>query len=316
MSTTRLPFPLWSLAPRSTTSNSICAQCRRSFASSSVLRSGHNRWSKIKHEKGAADRKKNMQRSTFSKNLALFSKLYGPDPNLNSQLASMIAAAKKAKSLQDPERSARTVLTRITVTAGMPKANIDVAIARGQGKSASGAGLESITLEVMMPPSVALVIDVETESKQRALQDLRKIFKKHNSTLTSTAFLFTRLGRTLLRGKGGDFDEVLMQALEAGAEDVEQDENGDIVLWTQPNMTHQAAQNLSKVLPTEILSSEIIWSPATDTIKLDNAEEATAMGNFLVALRDYADVSSIYANAERGAVSEEVWSVVEENLDG
>ncbi|KAI2636320.1 YebC-like protein [Hypomontagnella submonticulosa] len=199
--------------------------------------------------------------------------VYGPDPNLNSQLATWIAAAKKA---------------------GMPKANIDVAIARGQGKSSSGAGLENVTLEVMMPPAVAIVVDVETDNKQRALQQLRSLTKKHNGTVTPTAFLFTRWARTTLKGKGGeDFDEVMMQALDAGAEDVEQDENGDVILWTQPNTSHQVAQELSKVLSTEILDSEIIWSPTGDKVKLDDAEATTAIGNYLAALQEYPDVQGV-----------------------
>lgn len=176
----------------------------------------------------------------------------------------------------------------------MPKASIDVAVARGQGKSSTGAGLESITLEVMMPSSVAMVIDVETENKQRALQDLRSMIKKHKGTVTPTAFLFTRLGRIILKDNGHEFDEVFMQALEAGAEDVEQDEDNDIIVWTQPNTMHQAVQNLGKVLPSaEILSSEIMWSPTANRIKLDDVDAATAIGNFLVALQEYPDVQGI-----------------------
>ncbi|KAI1134919.1 YebC-like protein [Hypoxylon sp. FL0543] len=287
-------FPSRSLTPRSTAPTAICVQCRRSFTSSSVLRSGHNRWSKIRHEKGAADAKKNAQRSIFAKNLTLYSKLYGPDPNLNSQLAALIATAKKA---------------------GMPKATIDVAIARGQGKSSTGAGLENLTIEIMMPPSVAMVVDVETENRQRALQELRTLIKKHKATITPTAFLFTRQGRTILKGTGADFDEILMQALEAGAEDVEQDENGDLVLWTQPNTTHQAAQNLSKLLSTEILSSDIIWTPTADKVKLDDEEAAAAISKLLDALQEYPGVQGVYANAERGAISEALWNAVEDNLD-
>ncbi|XXH04425.1 hypothetical protein Hte_010839 [Hypoxylon texense] len=288
-------FPIRGLALRPPTSTAICAQCYRPFSSSAMLFSGHNRWSKIKHEKGAADAKKNAQRSTFAKNLTLYSRLYGPDPNMNSQLATVIAAAKKA---------------------GMPKASIDVAVARGQGKSSTGAGLESVTLEVMMPPSVAMVIDVETDNKQRALQELRTMIKRHKGTVTPTAFLFTRLGRIVLKDDGHEFDEVLMQALEAGAEDVEQDEDEDIIIWTQPNTMHQAVQNLGKALPSaEILGSEIIWSPTADKIKLDDADAATAIGNFLTTLQEYPDVQGVYANAERGAISEDTWRVVEDNLD-
>ncbi|KAI8634632.1 duf28 domain-containing protein [Xylariaceae sp. FL1651] len=283
----------------------ICAQCRRSFTSNTILYSGHNKWSKIKHDKAAADKKKNAQRTVFAKQLTMYTKLYGADPNLNTQLASVIAAAKKV---------------------GMPKANIEVAIARGQGKSETGAGLETATLEVMMAPSVAMVIDIETDNKQRALKDLRPLIKKYGGTVTPTAFLFTRQGRTVLgqrrdgdeeieKKEKGDFDEVMMQALDAGAEDVEKDDEGNIVLWTLPNKTHQVAQDLAKTLGLDILSSDIIWSCTSDKTKIDDAEAADGLAKLLAAVQEYPDVQAVYINAERGAVSEEAWSAVEEALD-
>ncbi|KAI1654513.1 YebC-like protein [Daldinia decipiens] len=297
MSTHLFLFPGRSLALRSITS-AICAQRCRSFASSAVLNSGHNRWSKIKHEKGAADAKKNALRSGFAKNLTLWSQLYGPDPSLNGRLATVITAAKKA---------------------GMPKASIDIAIARGQGKSSSGAGLEIMTLEVMIPPAVAMVIDIATDNKQRALQDLRSIVKKYNGTVTPTAFLFARFGRVVLkRDKDDDeedFDEVLMEAVEAGAEEVDQDKNGNAVILTQPNATHQIAQKLSDILSTEILSCEIIWFPIGDKVKLDDKEAATNISAFLTALQEYPDVQGVYANAEQGEISKALWGTIEENLD-
>lgn len=246
--------------------------------------------------------------------------MYGADPNLNTQLASVITAAKKA---------------------GMPKAGIDVAIARGQGKSETGAGLESATLEVMRAPSVAMVIEIESDNKQRSLKDLRAIVKSLGGTVTPTAFLFTRMGRVVLSvrnpgdddhdgenssvtGKGEedvnaaadvDFDEVMMQALDAGAEDVERDDEGNIVLWTQPSLTHQVAQDLAKTLGSNILSSDIIWSCTSDKVKIDDAEEAAMLAKLLNAVAEYPDVQAVYINAERGGVSEEAWSAVEEALD-
>ncbi|RYP49605.1 hypothetical protein DL768_004726 [Monosporascus sp. mg162] len=276
------------------------ARCRRSFSSSTAFHSGHNRWSKIRHEKGAADQKKTLQRNTFAKHLTLYSRLYGPDPNMNPQLASVIATAKKA---------------------GMPKANIDVAIARGQGKSSTGEGLETATLEVMMPSSsAAMVIDIESDNRQRSLKDLRVIVKKYSGNVTPTAFLFTRLGRTVLRSKGegasaGDFDDIFMQAVDAGAEDVEQDDDGSVVLWTQPNVTHQVAHMLAAALGMEIHSSDIVYSPTSDKVKLDEAEAASSLSALLAAVREYPDVQAVYANVEKGDVSEEVWKTVEEHLD-
>ncbi|KAI0440179.1 duf28 domain-containing protein [Xylaria telfairii] len=290
----RIPL---SNAARST----ICAQCRRSFAANAVLSSGHNKWSKIKHEKAAADKKKNTQRSGFAKMLTMYSKMYGPDPNMNTQLASVITLAKKA---------------------GMPKAGIDLAIARGQGKSETGASLETATLEVMLAPSVAMVIDIETDNKQRSLKDLRVLVKKHGGTVTPTAFMFTRQGRAVLSHNDTardetttDFDEVMMQALDAGAEDVERDDEGNIVLWTQPNMTHQVAQDLAKTLSLNILSSDILWSCTSDKVKVDDADEVDVLAKLLSAIREYPDVQDVYINAERGSVSEEAWGAVEEALD-
>ncbi|KAI1735556.1 duf28 domain-containing protein [Xylaria scruposa] len=292
--------------------STICAQCRRSFTANAILSSGHNKWSKIKHEKAAADKKKNAQRSNFAKTLTMYSKMYGPDPNMNSQLASAIATAKKA---------------------GMPKAGIDLAIARGQGKSETGASLETATLEVMLAPSVAMVIDIETDNKKRSLSDLRSLVKKHGGTVTPTAFLFTRQGRVVLSHKNNnddpdsadvgdangsgtmDFDEVMMQALDAGAEDVEKDDDGNVVLWTQPSMTHQVAQDLAKTLGLNIVSSDILWSCTSDKVKVDGAEEVGTLAKLLSVVQEYPDVQAVYVNAERGNVSEEAWSAVEEALD-
>ncbi|TRX91326.1 hypothetical protein FHL15_007748 [Xylaria flabelliformis] len=303
LASARIPL---SKAIRST----ICAQCRRSFTANAILSSGHSKWSKIKHQKAATDQKKTAQRGSFAKMMTMYSKMYGPDPNLNSQLASAIATAKKA---------------------GMPKAGIDMAIARGQGKSESGASLETATLEVMLAPSVAMVIDIETDNKVRSLSDLRYLVKKHGGTVTPTAFLFTRQGRVVLshkdnnnnnndpddaKGNGtADFDEVMMQALEAGAEDVDKDDDGNVVLWTQPSMTHQVAQDLAKTLDLNIMSSDILWSCTSDKVTVDSAEEVDTLANLLSVVQEYPDVQAVYVNAERGNVSEEAWSAVEEALD-
>ncbi len=212
----------------------------------------------------------------------------------------------------------------------MPKASIDVAIARGQGKSETGAGLETATLEAMIAPSIAMVIDIESDNKQRSLKDLRPLVKRWGGTVTPTAFLFTRRGRAVLshnnnndpddvsdatEGEVADFDEVMMQALDAGAEDVEADEEGNIVLWTQPNMTHQVAQDVAKTRSLNILSSDIIWSCTSDRVNVDDAETAETLAKLLSAVREYPDVQAVYTNAERGDVSEEAWSAVEEALD-
>ena len=217
----------------------------------------------------------------------------------------------------------------------MPKAGIDVAIARGQGKTETGAGLETATLEVMMAPlSVAMVVDIESDNKQRSLKDLRHLVKKLGGTVTPTAFLFTRLGRAVVghgtndhssdsvneskreEGEGNaDFDDLMMQALDAGAEDVEADEDGNVVLYTQPNMTQKVAQDFARTAGLSILSSDIIWSCTSDKARVDDPEGADMLAKLLAAIQEYPDVQAVYTNAERGDVSEEVWSAVEDALN-
>lgn len=213
----------------------------------------------------------------------------------------------------------------------MPKANIEVAIARGQGKSETGAGLESATLEVMLAPSIAMIIDIESDHKDRALKDLRPIIKKYGATVTTTAFLFTKQGRVALGRSASesedadtatdkgveeqDFDDIMMRALDAGADDVDQDDEGNIILWTQPNLTHQVAQDVAKALDLNIMSSDIVWTRTSDSVRVDDPEQAITLGKLLTALRDYRDVQAIYINAEKGDVPEETWNIIEEALE-
>ncbi|KXJ88774.1 transcriptional regulator TACO1-like protein [Microdochium bolleyi] len=255
--------------------------------------------------------KKTAQRNTFAKHLTLYSKLYGGNPALNPQLATVIAAAKKS---------------------GMPKANIDAAVARGQGKSTSGEKLEAVTFETIMNPSVAIVVDIESDNKNRSIKDMRSLAKKHKALAAPTAFQFTRTGRIVLGTPQPDtegaqqqqpeqqpaedrFDDVLMAAVEAGAEDVEQDEDGNYLLWTQPGSTHHVAQTVAKELELDILSSDIIYKPTAEMVEVDDEGAALALGNFLAAVKEYPDVLAIYSNAVQGGISDEAWAKIEDCLD-
>ncbi|AEO57847.1 hypothetical protein MYCTH_2304543 [Thermothelomyces thermophilus ATCC 42464] len=283
--------------PRPAKPSSICAQCRRAFVSSPILQAGHNKWSKIRHDKAANDMKKNAARTLFCKNITLYSKLYGPDPNLNPQLASAITAAKKAS---------------------VPKDKIEAAIARGQGKSSGGEALESITFEAMMPPSIALIVDLETESKLRALQDLNQMVKKAKGSPSSSKFFFSRLGRVVFEKSesGPDVDQVMDDAIEAGAEDLEHDADGNIVVWTQPSDTMQVCKSVGSKFGLKILSSDIVWTANEDTkTKLDASDELVHFTELLEALREYPDVQAVYSNVTKGAMSDEQWAKIEENLD-
>ncbi len=116
--------------------------------------------------------------------------------------------------------------------AGFPKASIDAAIARGLGVTASGKPLESVLVEAIVPPSVAVVVDCQTDSKLRTLQELRTIIKDHDGTISPVSYMFTKRGRISFERdeRGRTADDLLDDALEAGAEDIEADEDGNIVV--------------------------------------------------------------------------------------
>ncbi|KAK3900177.1 transcriptional regulator TACO1-like protein [Staphylotrichum tortipilum] len=282
---------------RPTRPSSICLQCRRAFVASPPLQSGHNKWSKIRHKKAANDAKKNKARTIFSKNITLYSKLFGPNPDNNPQLAAAINTAKKAS---------------------LPLDKIEGAIARGQGRTSTGAALEPISFEAMVPPSIALIVDLESESKLRALQDMNQLVKRAKGSSGSSRFFFSRLGRVVFeKGTSGlDVDQIMDEAIEAGAEDLENDADGNIVVWTQPAETMQVCQAVGGKFELKILSSDIIWTANEDTkAKLDASEELASFTELLEALREYPEVQAIYSNVSKGDMSDEDWARIEDNLD-
>ncbi|MCJ1296822.1 hypothetical protein MMC34_008390 [Xylographa carneopallida] len=252
------------------------ASLRRISTSASLL-SGHNRWSKIKHDKAKVDGAKTRQRSNIAKDLTSASKAAGADPTSNTRLAVLIASAKKA---------------------GFPKASIDTAIARGQGISSNGAPLENVTLEVMLPHAVAAVIECQTDSKARLLQDLREIFKYYGANTTPTTYLFEKKGRIILESSTSiDEEELLEQAIGAGALDVDQDDDGGIVVLTEPSQVTAVGEALTRALGLKIERTEFIWDPKDDTkVDVPTPEYAEKLTRFTSKLEEDTSVQGIYLN--------------------
>jgi len=195
---------------------------------------------------------------------------------------------------------------------------MEAAIARGQGKSASGAVLENVTLEVIMPPTVAMIIEFETDSKMRTIIDSRLLVKNHGGSVTPTSYLFQKKGRIVFEKdeKNLGVDEVLDEAIEAGAEDVETSEDGSIVVWTEPNKTMAAAKALQKSLNLKVESSDILWDPNEDTkVPLESEAAVKALSEFLDALHDNPQVQGVYANVSQGSLPDDVWEDLQCRLD-
>ncbi|KAL3588777.1 hypothetical protein FPOAC2_10936 [Fusarium poae] len=207
----------------------------------------------------------------------------------------------------------------IRTVASIPKHLIEAAVARGQGRSATGAQLESMSLEALMPPDVAMVVDAETDNKSRTLHDLRHVVKKAGGVVGSTTFYFTRRGRAVFKAKenGPTLSEVLDEAIEhEGLEDVEELPEGDFLAWTQPNTLTAITEALSKKFELEILDSDIVWAPNEDTkVSVDTADQIESLDALFNGLKEYPEVKAIYANVRQGAVADEEWDKVERNLD-
>ena len=211
-------------------------------------------------------------------------------------------------------------------TASVPKSVIESAIAKGQGKSPSGVALEAFTLEVLMPPDVALIIETETDNKIRTMHDLKHVVKNCDGLSSSTQFFFTRRGRSIFAAKQENeptLSQVLEEAIEHdGVEDVEElpleaGRPRRFVLWTQPNTLMAPTKALAEKFGLEILESDIIQAANEDTVvDIDTAESAHGLDTLLSSLREYAEVKAIYANIRQGSsITEEEWDKMQRNID-
>lgn len=200
----------------------------------------------------------------------------------------------------------------------MPKDVIDQAIARGQGRSLTGTALETMKFEVMAAPSVAFIIDVETDNKMRVLQDLGTIIRKHKGRMTATEFFFSRRGRVVFEKHPTlEMDDMLDDCIELGAEDMEADEEGNVVVWCQPAQTMQVAQGGTKKLGVKVLNSDIIWSPNEETRStVESVEDVQLLSDFTNAMVELPEVQAVYCNASKGDnIPEEEWANFEDNID-
>ncbi|KAJ5718281.1 hypothetical protein N7488_003927 [Penicillium malachiteum] len=254
----------------------VCNACRN-FSSAPALLSGHSKWATIRHDKAKNDKVKSKERQMVSKEISSATQLWGPDPKYNPRLTLALSNAKRAS---------------------IPKIVIEAAIARGQGLSVTGQALESLTIEAMLPGSVAAVIECQTDQKLRVLQDVRHAIKTYGGTVTPTTFLFEKKGRVAMEQKDGvNADDYLDHAIEAGATDIVTDEEGRLVVFTDPSETKKVGETFSKSAGLTIEELEIFWDPNPDTlVEVQDEEHIKAIDSILGALRDEPGVQDIYLN--------------------
>lgn len=239
--------------------------------------SGHSKWANIKHRKGAQDAKRGKVFTKLIKEITIAAR-GGADLTANFRLRT---AVDKAKS------------------DNMPKDTIDRAIKKGSG-GADGVNYEEGTFEGYGPGGVAVIVEFMTDNRTRTVADVRYIFNKHNGTLGvngSVAFLFDRKG-LISFSNDQDFDTVFEAALEAGAEDVG-NEDDFIEVTTDPNTFIEVRDAIAdKGLKWE--TAEVTMIPQTN-VKLEG-KQAEQMLKLMDKLEDNDDVQNVYANFD---ISEE-----------
>ncbi|MDQ5984975.1 MAG: putative transcriptional regulatory protein [Syntrophus sp. SKADARSKE-3] len=236
--------------------------------------SGHNKWSTIKHKKGAADAKRGKIFTKIIKEITLAARLGGADPDGNPRLRTAILAAKDEN---------------------MPKDNIDRAIKKGSGTGENAVVYEEITYEGYGPGGVAVLVEVMTDNRNRTVAEIRHIFSKYGGNLGENgcvAWMFDKKGSIMIDRKAISEDDLMELAIEAGADDVREDENEYEVLTTP-----SAFWDVRKALEgkgLKILSASIGMIPQ-NTVELAE-DKASSMLKLMEKMEDNDDVQNVYAN--------------------
>jgi YebC/PmpR family DNA-binding regulatory protein len=231
--------------------------------------SGHSKWSTIKREKGAKDAARGAVFTKLGNAIAIAARA-GTDPTTNFALRLAIDKAK---------------------TANMPLANIDRAIQRVADKNA--AQLQEIMYEGYGPGGVAILVETATDNINRTYPEVRLAFSKHGGNMAekgAVAFQFDHKGMIRVKGKG---DELLLQALDAGAEDV-QEEGEESVIYTEPTALAKVRDALNAA-GLEILEAELTYVPNT-TVAVADKDTAGKIIRLMDALEDVEEVTATHVN--------------------
>lgn len=176
---------------------------------------------------------------------------------------------------------------------------IETAIAKGQGKSLSGAALDNVFVEAMLPHGVAAIIEAQSDNKTRVLADVKSIVQRAGGSLSPSSFCFEKKGRIWFKQHESiGVDEAMDEAIEAGAEEISQDE-GQLVVDTAPDMLSLVAQKIGSSLKLEVDRSAIVYDPKQETMASLNEDQAVEIQAVLDQLDDLEhDQLEIYTNAD------------------
>ncbi|MEA3079437.1 MAG: hypothetical protein QOF05_845 [Sphingomonadales bacterium] len=233
---------------------------------------GHSKYKNIMYRKGAQDKKRSALFSKLSREITVAAKMGLPDPEANARLRAAVIAAR-AQS--------------------MPKDNIQRSIDKASGGDA--ANYEEIRYEGFGPGGVAIIVEALTDNRNRTATNVRTIFSKNGGNLGASGSVshgFERLGLIEYPASAGDAEKVLEAAIEAGAEDVESDEDGHRI-WTTIDSLHGVARALEPMLG-ESEGTKLAWKPSTE-VEVRGDDAATLM-KLIDALDEDDDVQTVWGN--------------------
>jgi len=235
--------------------------------------SGHSKWATIKHKKGAADKARGKLFAKIARQLEVASREGGGDPTSNATLRTAVQKAKAAQMTNDA---------------------IDRAIKRGSGQL-DGDSYESIMYEGYAPGGVALMVDTLTDNRNRTGAEIRNIFSKLGGSMAepgAVGWQFSRRGVIVIR-HGPSEDDVMLAALEAGADDVSAD--GDTWrVMCEPNVVFDVKATLESA-GFQIDSADSTMVSST-SIEVSDTDTAKKILRIMEALEDNDDVQDVYAN--------------------
>lgn len=236
---------------------------------------GHNKWSKVKHVKGAADAKRGKVFSKLSSELAAAAKQGGADPDLNPRLRMLLIKAKQAN---------------------MPAGTTQRAIQKGIGTGQNTA-FEDLLYEIYAPSGVALIVEISTDNKNRTAAAIRHILAKHGGSIASAGAairLFQRKGRLILSRENVDEDHAMELAIEAGAEDFRSDSESYEIITNPSRLTavHKALESAGIVCET----TGITYIPKS--MVPVNRKEAGNVLKIIELIDEHDDTREVYSNAD------------------
>ncbi|MBW1829613.1 MAG: YebC/PmpR family DNA-binding transcriptional regulator [Deltaproteobacteria bacterium] len=235
--------------------------------------SGHNKWSSIKHKKGAADAKRGKVFTKVIREITVAARMGGGDISGNPRLRAAVALGKSEN---------------------MPKDNIDRAIKKGTGEL-EGVSYEEANYEGYGPGGVAVLVDCLTDNKNRTVADVKHLFERYGGSLGEpgcVAYMFEKKGLIVIEKDKVDEEELLDLVLEAGAEDVKEEETEFNVITDASDFESVKKAVDDAGIPNTF--AEVTMIPQ-NTVEVEG-KKAQQIFNLIEALEDVDDVSNVYAN--------------------